>query len=526
MRDLRVVILLWIGICLPGVSTAQSTEAEETPPASTGENKKSEKLQASLDELMEMLKKQQAQLDTQKQQIAEQAAIISTLQAGQGNEAQIRDQKIESQDDTIKSQAENIEAQRKAMQSLQQQIDQLADSKSQQLTDEEKQLRSRLQTLEDSITASEEADSSRYDTESFPGSIPISGTSAALRIGGFVKMNIVESFDAIGSKDRFIVGTIPVPQESGQAQAALTVSQSRLNFDLREQTQYGPLRAFIEGDFAGVGDTFRLRHAYGQYGDFLIGKTWTTFMDSDASPEELDFEGINGRINVRQPQIRYTPKIGKELDLILSFEDPDPQITGGQSISQVPDTVVSIRRTVLKRWHIKSSALLRQIKGKCNVNICVNENSDEVTGWGLSVSGRTALPRLNEQDSLMFQVSYGKGYGRYVNDLGTLGGMDAVFDPVTGELTALPVFSAYVAMQHWWAADMRSNANFSYVNINNTDFQEPDVYQQTRRASVNFIWSPSPRVDLGGELLWGKRTNNDNQSATAKQLQLSAKYRY
>ncbi len=526
MRDLRLVILFWAGICLPSISTAQSSAAENAPPTSNEAKPESEKLQASLDDLLEMLKKQQAQLDAQQQQIRAQAELITTLQAGQNSETQARDQKTKKQEETIESQAENIEAQRRAMQSLQQQVDQIAESTSEQLTDEEKQLRSRLETLEDSIKASEEADSSRYDTKSFPGSIPISGTSAALRIGGFVKMNIVESFDAIGSKDRFIVGTIPVPQESGQAQAALTVSQSRLNFDLREQTQYGPLRAFIEGDFAGVEDTFRLRHAYGQYGDFLIGKTWTTFMDSAASPEELDFEGINGRINVRQPQIRYTPQIGKELDLILSFEDPDPQITGGQSISQIPDTVVSIRRTFLDRWHIKSSALLRQIKGKCNANICTNENSDEVTGWGLSVSGKTALPRLNEQDSLMFQVSYGKGYGRYVNDLGTLGGMDAVFDPVTGELTVLPVFSAYVAMQHWWAADMRSNANFSYVNVDNTNFQGPDAYQQTRRASVNFIWSPSPRVDLGGEVLWGKRTNKDNQSATARQLQLSAKYRY
>ncbi|TDJ48051.1 MAG: hypothetical protein E2O52_01785 [Gammaproteobacteria bacterium] len=517
-----ILILLCVGMCLPGITTAQSVEAagdrsaEPDPQTADAPNVK-------LDELMEMLKHQQAQLDAQKAQIAAQAALIATLQIGQASASKTRDQQIEQRDEQIASQTQQIDTQRQAMQSLQQQVDQMADAESSALTEQEKEMRSRLETLEGSIKASQEADSSQYDADAFPGSIALPGTSAALRIGGFVKMNIVESFDPIGSKDRFIVGTIPVPNQGGQAQAALTVSQSRLNFDLRETTQYGPLRAFIEGDFAGDGDTFRLRHAYGQFGDILVGKTWTAFMDSAASPEELDFEGINGRINVRQPQIRFTPQIGTELNLIVSLEDPNAQITGGEAISQIPDVIASIRRTFFERWHVKASALFRTIEGTC---ICLDGNQDKVTGWGLSVSGKSGLPRLGPRDNLMFQASYGEGYGRYVNDLGTLGGMDAVFDPVTGQLKTLPVFAYYVAIQHWWDDAIRSTIIYSYVNINNTSFQGPDAYDKTNRLGVNVIWSPTPRIDLGGELLWGSRENKDSQTGHATQLQLSAKYRY
>ena len=96
-------------------------------------------------------------------------------------------------------------------------------------------------------------------------------------------------------KDRFIVGSIPVGIDDttgDEAQSSVTADQSRLNFDLRQPSEYGIFRAFIEGDFAGSDESFRLRHAFGQWRRVISGKTWTTFMDPDASPEEVDFEGL------------------------------------------------------------------------------------------------------------------------------------------------------------------------------------------------------------------------------------------
>ena len=159
------------------------------------------------------------------------------------------------------------------MRTLQAKIDELSAFDPAQMTAEEKEFRSRLETLEDSIQASQDASSTTFDAESFPGSIPLGGTAAAIRIGGFVKANYIQDFDTIGSTDRFIVGSIPTnPVEQGDPRAELTVSQSRLNFDLRDSTDVGVLRAFIEGDFAGGGDTFRLRHAFGQLHDILAAR--------------------------------------------------------------------------------------------------------------------------------------------------------------------------------------------------------------------------------------------------------------
>ena len=90
----------------------------------------------------------------------------------------------------------------------------------------------------------------------FPGSMRIPGSDAALRIGGLVRMTSVNSFDAIGTEDRFVTSSIPVEGSEAARQGdrtTYTAAPSRFNFDLRTPTGVGAMRAFIEGDFAGSG---------------------------------------------------------------------------------------------------------------------------------------------------------------------------------------------------------------------------------------------------------------------------------
>jgi hypothetical protein len=511
-------LLMALALFASGTLRAQSAEQATPVPSTEGPDIKvaTDATTTDIDGLQQALKQLKTQLDAQNKQITQ-------LQSQYESAVTSRQQEIDKQRKVIKGQTGQLDTQRQAIQALQQQVDKVSSVTHDSLTQDEKELRSRLETIEGSIKSSQQAESTSYDIHSFPGSIPIPGTSAGLKMGGYVKMNIVESFDPIGTADRFIVGSIPVPQESGQANANLTVSPSRLNIDLRDTTKAGPLRAFIEADFAGTGDSFRLRHAFGQFKNVLIGKTWSTFMDIEAKPEELDFEGINGQILLRQPQIRYFPKIGQDWHLLTSLEDPNPRVSGGDGISQIPDFVISVRRTWFDKWHVKSALLIRQLKGMCS---CLDDKQDSTTGWGLNISGKTALSRWDDRDNLMFQLNYGKGYGRYVNDLKSIGQADAIFDQTTGKLKALSVFSMYFALQKWWTPSIRSNFTLGFVSLDNISIQGPSEYHRTARYSMDAIWSPTARVDLGVELLYGKRENKDAQKASAKQLQLSAKYRF
>jgi len=371
------------------------------------------------------------------------------------------------------------------------------------------------------VEKEQQDDPTRVILNSLPGAMRLPGTNTVMKWGGYVKSTLVKSFDPLQSEDSFITGSIPVTATDGiEEQTVLSVNQSRLNLDMREPTGVGLLRAFIEGDFAGNGETFRLRHAFGQRGNVLGGKTWSGFVDRSSSPEEVDFEGLNGRINVRQAQFRFQPGFGSKYEMAISLEDPSPEVTGGSGVNQVPDFVISGRVNLRNNFHTRLALLLRQVRAQ------PDSNPDDVAkefGYALQLSSRVDVPWFDQRDKIMFQVNAGKGYGRYVNDLNSVGDFDGVFD-ANGELELIDVLSGYVSAQHWWRGSLRSNLTLGYVELNNPGFVEGDFYKRTTRVSGNLFWSPTPRFDLGAELLWGEKETEDGQQGTASQFQFAARY--
>jgi hypothetical protein len=508
----------------------------------------------------------QKQLDAQSALIATQAASSKSANTTLADlQRALNEQKklIEAQKKQIAEQQAQIQTTSELLTNMQSQIDQLKQVEQQKLSDDEVAMRQKMAELESQVSKIPDDPSTLMADQNFPGGIRVPGTTAAYKIGGFAKASLVKNFDPLVTQDRFIVGSIPVTPDDEEALAAelsMTANQSRVNFDYRQQSDVGDLRAFIEGDFGGDGNTFRLRHAFGQFRDLLAGKTWSAFYDAKAAPEEVDFEGINGRVIVRQTQVRYFPQIGKNWRWMISLEDPNPQVTGGSGVSNYPDLVTSIRRDWFSRWHVKSALLLRQIGAISNNGVdqngqqcdpaildpsCISivnaGEKQQVFGWAVTASGNVQVPWWNENDNFLFQLNYGEGIGRYLNDLSSVaslgidGGQDAIIDPVTGEMKALPAFGGYLAFQHWWATKLRSTFLVSLVNVNNLDFQPATAYHQTQRASANIIWSPISNIDLGAEFLWGKRVNDapdpapdadGAQEATATQLQLEAVYRF
>jgi hypothetical protein len=378
-----------------------------------------------------------------------------------------------------------------------------------------------------------------------PGAFPIPGTDAALRIGGRVRATAIRTFDPLGTDDRFVTSTIPVGDTEAAGKGDRTTYSarpSRFNFDLRTPTGVGTMRAFIEGDFAGSGNSYRLRHAFGQWRGFTVGQTWSTFSDPEAEPDGIDFEGLNAISLFRQAQVRWTHGFSERLALALALENPAPDLSAAdgspvQGVNQVPDVIARFRWTPGERTlvqgpfgagdlmrgggHVQLAFLVRQIRGEFEPNETVSTQ-----GVGYHVSGRIRSPWRGERDRILFAQAAGRGIGRYITDLGALGGQDAVYDPATGTLTALPVASAYVGYEHWWNPNLRSTATWGSVFVDNLDIQAGNALDRTDRATFNLSWSPIPRIDLVGELLWGRRINKDGQRGEATQLQIGTTFRF
>ena len=172
----------------------------------------------------------------------------------------------------------------------------------------------------------------------FPGSLRIPGADAALKIGGQARMTLVHTLAALGTDDRFVTSSIPVEAEVPGEDSRTTYSPaaSRANLDVRAHTPIGPLRTFLESDFAGSGRTMRLRHAFIQSDRWLIGQTWSTFSDPETEPIGIDFEGLNAISLFRQPLLRYTRALTGHLNASLALENPSPDLTGAQGVNHIP----------------------------------------------------------------------------------------------------------------------------------------------------------------------------------------------
>jgi len=171
--------------------------------------------------------------------------------------------------------------------------------------------------------------------------------------------------------------------------------------------------------------------------------------------------------------------------------------------------------------HVQLAFVLRQIRGEYDPNETLS-----TLGGGVHYSGRITSPLQKDRDRILFALSGGWGIGRYITDLGAVGGQDAVYDPATNTLQALPVLSGYVGYEHWWIPTLRSTATWGTVYVDNLDFQAPDSYKRTHRLAANLVFSPTSRADLGLEYIFGTRTNKDGQSAYANQFQLVALLRF
>ena len=133
-------------------------------------------------------------------------------------------------------------------------------------------------------------------------------------INGYVQLDAIQ--DMRGDQGRTVDMTSLPLRGSAAAKrkntTTFSVRNSRLNFQTATPVEDATVKTRIEFDFftSEGSETFsnsarpRLRHAYGQVGNWLAGQTWSTFMDVNSLPETLEFTGPSGQVFIRQPMLR------------------------------------------------------------------------------------------------------------------------------------------------------------------------------------------------------------------------------
>ena len=362
---------------------------------------------------------------------------------------------------------------------------------------------------------------------SMPGFFVLPGTQTMMRINGNIKTDLMFDPRPAGLADSFIPSTIPIPQTTSTNNFNASIRESRFSADFRiPVSNIGMARTFIQFDFFGGNGatTPRLRHFYAQLHNILVGQTNTVFMDPDAWPDIIEFQGPTSGLLARIPQVRYSFPLGKGFSGAISVEQPSTDISfsvnGSQAvpITPAPDGGLRVRYEG-DRGHLYFSSILRELA----VHMPVTGQQQSVFGWGLNLSSTW---RVVGRDTLNYQVAYGNGIAKYTGDGFGLGLDAQPRSNVDLTLKALPTFAPWVSYQHNWNRSVRSSATFGLLQIQNTAFQPGTTYHKSTYSSANVIWNAYGSLSFGAEFMYGWVEQKNQEKANAPRLQFSGRYTF
>lgn len=332
-----------------------------------------------------------------------------------------------------------------------------------------------------------------------------------LRILGSVRY--LMAFDLVALSNKNTINTYEVP--TGNDFSILPnyyngLSQTRLGFEVTRKTDVGDIFIRLETDFAGP-DGYRIRHAYGQFGNFLFGQTWSLFSQVSVRPATVSTRGPTGSISQRTPQIRYDTKgfiFNSDLSFGIEYSTPDiaiPDSVSVETFQVIPDLTMRSRKQM--DWGIvQISGIVPMLTGR-------SPSGDFIIrpGWGLSL-GATYSSWLNGEWYL--QVAGGNAITRFFTDLRGQG-LDVVVNPVDFEPAIPFVSGGFVGYKHEWTEVLFSNIILGTVQISNPSFTPATSYHRGISYRANTFWDILEGARMGAEVTVFTRYDKSRSSGTA-----------
>ena len=297
------------------------------------------------------------------------------------------------------------------------------------------------------------------------------------------------------------------------------VRQSRLGVKSFFPTSLGELKTTFEFELFGTGvdqgqTTFRLRHAYGELGQFGAGQTWSPFMDIDVFPNSLEYWGPNGMVFFRNVQVFWRPIDDGQSRMTIAVERPGASGDQGDFADRIevqnikgrfPMPDISAEYRYGQKWgYVEAAGIIRKIYYD-DVLADQFDLSGDVTGWGINLSSNVKFSK----DTLRLQYVFGEGVENYMNDAPVDVGIKLnpgnAVTPILGD--ALPVRGLVIFLDHTWNDKWTSSFGYSRIDIDNSDGQSDDAFHIGQYALGNLLYYPAENVMVGGEFQWGRREN-------------------
>lgn len=351
----------------------------------------------------------------------------------------------------------------------------------------------------------------------------VNAANTEFSFGGFIKMDAMLSTysdgdvaDGLG-REFYVPSTINPGVEPDTAELDFSARTSRFNFKTVTELEDGKsITSFVELDFLGSGGNEvvsnsygpRIRHAFVKYDNFLVGQTWSNFMNVGALPESADFIGPSeSTVFIRQAQVRYT--MG---DLAIALENPQTTGAGDSGDNGMLPDITASYKIKADNMDLTAALLIRQL----NYDGPLEDDDTSTMGFGVNLSGKVMIG----DDDLKFSATMGNGVGRYVG-LGAVADAALVGDDLeTSETTA-----AFIAYRHHWNSEWRSSAIYGMLSADYDDSVATGVTDASS-IRVNIMRSPVKSLTYGAEYSTANVERVGGADATMNRIYFTTKYAF
>jgi len=351
-----------------------------------------------------------------------------------------------------------------------------------------------------------------------------------LTAGGFARMDVlvgdISESRKLPGDNLLHIPSIPVSGQPG-------LNSNRMNAHFKfsrawvravSETGIGRIEAYVEGDMAGSADSYerRLRHAYVIFGRLLVGQNWTVFTNTSALAD-IDAGFAVGNAATRHKQIRWTQPLNDRTTVTLAAEEPSNRLhfegTGGllsAGADRRPDLVMRLDRR--GDWgNVSLSMAVREIA--TTAERVPSGETDSETGTAFNLAGRIAT---GTADNLRFSLKYGEGLARHIQ----AGYYPDATVTVDNRVSMSTTLSGLVTWQHFWAPRWRSTFGAAFTENDSDPATSLRLSEKSRSAHANLIWTPTTRLSLGVEYLYGWRELVGGETGDLNRLHLTTRFNF
>ena len=321
-------------------------------------------------------------------------------------------------------------------------------------------------------------------------------------------------------------GSVNEGNNSDKFQSTLNATRFGFNFKTPKIGEHS-VGGKVEMDFfGGAGrDSFRIRHAYLTYDQWLIGQTWSNFNAIEYFPETVDASLSVGGSLTRVPQVKFSYPVDKNMNLAFSLEDSKAETvttTGTQGFTTDARAKLKLPSAVgrLNYKFDNGSALSGRLF--LTQKATNHEGNDDFLAWGAALGGKY---QVAENTLLRFDYNHIKGDTKNV----LWSNYAYVFD-VNGEMKPNEFDVVTLGLTQKITPKIRSTLGFGYMRANTdnhfADLVRNDLTQnkELKEGWINMFYNPVKPINLGVEYMYGERKTFDDQKGIDNRVNFTAIY--